>query len=323
MGDRQLLALLVVVTCTDAHVRAPRPPASPASVEAGSGDSGSSAAPSPPLPAALCNMVHLERGSPLRVACTLTPTMMFAVSEAFREARQDSLWRHVSIASLGALLLLILSWLLACLFWPPHGRSRQASRRQGRPEANEGYTGIKVVYLRPDAWPMHVINPGDQNALTVPIEEPVELLSSEFIPTSWVQMEPPPACSSWSSPSCCASTSSGPTSPPARPAHIWAAGDCGAPSRFVSAPDLPVALPSLAAGHSEVGPSAPGPSTAEPSAAGAGVELREASPSVSSGATPLAQEETSRYVAATRTEGGATCVGGAQLACQSMGPGQR
>lgn len=68
------------------------------------------------------------------------------------------------------------------------------------PAANDGPSGIKVVYLRPDAWPMHVLNPGGDDALTVAVESE-EVRESEFIPTTWVQMESPVPCSSRSSPS--------------------------------------------------------------------------------------------------------------------------
>ena len=61
------------------------------------------------------------------------------------------------------------------------------SRRDGMPgEDDAELRGIKVVYLRPDAWPMRVEHPDGDQSLTVPVE-PTEMRESEF---TWVQMSP-------------------------------------------------------------------------------------------------------------------------------------
>ena len=164
----------------------PRFPPPPLPRENGSGEP-----PSPPLAPAKsahkCDLKAIEVNQVVG-ACTLTPDVALALSESFARARHleasRSAWQLGCIVSMSlALLLLVLG-----VIW--QWMKCHKSERKENDEAG----GIRVVYLRPDAWPMRVENPGGDEALTVAVA-PTEICQPQFIPSTtsdtWVQMGPP------------------------------------------------------------------------------------------------------------------------------------
>ena len=177
LGCRGLV--LLFSSSAAAHMRAPAspPPAQPGAFEAASGEHAAA------VPAKLCDLKYPYWLLPS--SCTLTPAMLADLSEDFREARQNELrWRAAFYATIGVLALSFSCWFVSILFY--------CSRRPTPHSQN--VNDVKVVYLRPDAWPMQVLNPGAGDfALTVPVE-PIEIHGSDYdsrSPITWVQMESP------------------------------------------------------------------------------------------------------------------------------------
>ena len=92
-------------------------------------------------------------------------------SKALEQLRGElGSWQLAFAVCLGILLITLLTSARLALVGPGVRHGRMAGSSADTDQCAEP----KVIYLRPDAWPMHVINPGGDDALTVPIE-PIEL----------------------------------------------------------------------------------------------------------------------------------------------------
>ena len=92
-------------------------------------------------------------------------------SKALEQLRGElGSWQLAFAVCLGILLITLLTSARLALVGPGVRHGRMAGSSADTDQCAEP----KVIYLRPDAWPMHVINPGGDDALTVPIE-PIQL----------------------------------------------------------------------------------------------------------------------------------------------------
>lgn len=180
------LCLALTLLSASCHTRDhPRfPPPAPL-LEQGSGEPP--AAPSP-LRIAACNAAHLLWAIEVRQKmplCAITPNVMLSLTASFHRARHhERMWQIGCIVSI---LVALFSLVVLSHIWYKQWKMKM-SRRDGMPgEDDAELRGIKVVYLRPDAWPMRVEHPDGDQSLTVPVE-PTEMRESEF---TWVQMESP------------------------------------------------------------------------------------------------------------------------------------
>ena len=164
MLARSGLALLIVLSPCDAgHYRPPEsPPASPpAAAEQSSGEE-------PCARPKLCDLEHPYHWLPVfeSESCELNPEMILTLSKALKQANEaERTWRNTSLGLLGALLVLMFIWLSACAIYVWRRQQMRRDRTGVLPsprneEKANCQQGIKVVYLRPDAWPMSVVNPG-------------------------------------------------------------------------------------------------------------------------------------------------------------------
>ena len=191
----QLLTAVLVA----AHGRQPPSPSPLRSLTHEDEGSGPAAASPPPdslgPQKVLCNVASIEHFHTMS-SCTLDIPRMYKLSELMRRAKQAELtWLIAFVVSLMAVLLLAL--FVTCSYC----RRRRTARPppQVSSEADKKEQGIKIIYMRPDAWPMQVVDPSGDSVLAMPVD--ATELNSEFftLGVDWVRMESPFTSSSRSS----------------------------------------------------------------------------------------------------------------------------
>ena len=141
----------------------PSPP--PRQWEVGSGEAPP---PGPPIESGLCDLSSILMGGNHDM-CTLSPAMSVQLTRRFRDTdMQRSIWRTACLVSIGVVLSIVLLWVRTIVVMR-RSKSNTASPHD-----------VEVVYLRPDAWPMHVVHPDGDGSLTMPVE-PCKLEPSLFI----------------------------------------------------------------------------------------------------------------------------------------------
>ena len=114
------------------------------------------------VPAGLtCEAIKLREAGGAPAA---SPSQVASGSDAAGNATEA--WRRAFFICLAAFVLSFLLWLVGAT--QLHKRWRKALLDNS----------TKIIYLRPDAWPMQVMNPGGDDCLTVPVE-PVVLSPAE------------------------------------------------------------------------------------------------------------------------------------------------
>ena len=164
-----------------------------------------------------------------------TPGDTSADDEALspEEARsQIQAWRFGFFGCLIALIVALMLWMSSAI-------TAYSARKQQHLQTQA--SGMRVIYLRPDAWPMHVSNPGGDDALTVPVA-PVEIMPPTEIPPKFVELPSPYATSRSSS-----SRFSTPDShhSPIRPSPAGGHGSPRPPSPGIELQSSPSSTPGL------------------------------------------------------------------------------
>ena len=211
------LVALLAASGVAAHERLPPSPSPPPLQEDGSGPAAQPPPPPPPPQGSpLCNLEAIEHYHTME-PCVLSATMVFQLSERMSSNTNHAVTMFiVTVVTVGALIIVCL--IACCSMLRRWWQRARAPRRQAPQEAErEQQRGVKVVYLRPDAWPIQVVGPNGDSALTKPAE--AAELHSEFVSwvqmDSWVRMESPFTSSNRPA----APSSSGTSSPPpSRPA---------------------------------------------------------------------------------------------------------
>lgn len=208
------LVALLAASGVAAYERLPPSPSPPPLQEDGSGPAAQP--PPPPQGSLLCNLEAIEHYHTME-PCVLSATMVFQLSERMSSNTNHAVTMFiVTVVTVGALIIVCL--IACCSMLRQLWQRARAPRRQAPLEAEkEQQRGVKIVYLRPDAWPIQVVGPNGDSALTKPAE--AAELHSEFVSwvqmDSWVRMESPFTSSNRSSSPSSSDTSS---PPPSRPA---------------------------------------------------------------------------------------------------------